>query len=210
MNSKRTCRIVFQALVIVGFIILLGFVVIMRAKIMDERRETSYGFIKSEPILMPEGETMEIVPEEVVSRYDGDGFPIVYEGTIMKLEVSLDECKTRLFFRTGNEWEQMYESDCIVGASSSPTPIGEYRVTNLDPGGFQKGGNYYRYTLVWYVPNGDYVHAYCFHTVAEDANGNARDDVTTGHLSAGCVRLPHEVCKWMCEHVPVGTEVVIY
>jgi len=208
MKNEKARSVALAA--IIALLILLAAYVVSCDVHADGADQSVSGEVSAAPEIVVAADVSEEISEErTVVLYDEAGFPVADKNTVMRIEVSLEECKTRLFFEIDGDWEQVLESDCIVGADASPTPIGEYRVINLDPGGFRKGGNYYRYTLVWYVPNGDYTQAYCFHTVAEDAVGNARDDIVSGHLSAGCVRLPHETCKWMCENVPVGTAVHI-
>lgn len=95
---------------------------------------------------------------------------------------------------------------CSSGAAGSDTPTGTFTVSDRGKSFYSKQlgeGAYY-----WTRFQGSYL----FHSVPFDENGKyeAAEAAKLGtKASHGCVRLATENAKWIYDHIPSGTKVVI-
>lgn len=148
---------------------------------------------------------------ELVQNYKDYFYtPLAGERTEYFLYTNTAVARTILYHWTGNAWEVLVDTNCIVGASGSETPTGVYEVLNKDEYGFVKNNHRYTNTLVFYVPNGDYTKAYCYHSYTKDMDGNVLDSGNERFASKGCIRLPEDALTTIFSVVPVGSDVLIH
>ncbi|MGN1279247.1 MAG: L,D-transpeptidase [Limosilactobacillus sp.] len=104
----------------------------------------------------------------------------------------------------------IYEKDAKTGKMKSATPTGTFHVQQERGDSFynaklQEGANYY---TSW-LNHGEYL----FHSVPTKADGsyNQKEAAKLGKTqgSHGCIRLSVPDARWMEQHLPVGTKVVI-
>ena len=121
------------------------------------------------------------------------------------IAVDRKACRAGIFTGSKGKWSNKYFWPCTVGAPSSPTISGVYKVQGKQyTFGMDKGYS------CWYCTQirGNYL----FHSViyAPGSKTNIRDGRLGMQLSHGCVRLKLENAKWMYDNIPIGTTIVIY
>ena len=113
-----------------------------------------------------------------------------------------DETQTMIFKGSKGKWVPVYNWNCSVGASSTPTVHGFFKVQAK---GYSFGDGYtcYYYTQFY----GDYL----FHSVLyHEGTFNVRNGRLGAHISHGCIRLKIDNAKWIYDNIPRGTKVYIY
>lgn len=136
--------------------------------------------------------------------------PLAGTGTEYRVVTNLNAARTTVYRWVADSWAVLVDTDCIVGAPGTETVTGKFSVMNKDEVGFVKNGYNYTNTLVFYVPNGDYTRAYCYHSLTKDKNGNELDDISNHYQSHGCIRIPRDALNVMFSEVPLGSTVRIY
>ena len=112
-------------------------------------------------------------------------------------------CRVGVFFGRAGAWNLQYFWECSPGKPSTPTVSGQFTV---------QGKGYYfdsgSSRCYWYTQfYGDYL----FHSVLYNKYTGGLDDGRLGmQLSHGCVRLDINNAKWIYDHVPSGSKVVVY
>ena len=111
--------------------------------------------------------------------------------------------KVGVFSGSRGNWKLEYYWDCSDGKKSTPTVRGVFTVAAKGYY-FDSGDARCFYYTQFY---GDYL----FHSVLYDKKtGNLADGRLGMGLSHGCVRLKIENAKWIYDHIPAGTKVVVY
>ena len=99
-------------------------------------------------------------------------------------------------------WRNIQYWSCTVGAPSSPTVGGVFRVGSR--GYYFDSGASRCYWWTQFYGN------YLFHSTLYNKNGTPRDSRLGMALSHGCVRLNITNAKWIYDHIPSGTTVIVY
>lgn len=118
------------------------------------------------------------------------------------LAVDTATCRTGVFVGGRGHWSLLYYWPCGPGKPSTPTVKGQYTVQAK---GYVFGHGYscYYYTQFY----GDYL----FHSIKYNPGTfNVQDGRLGVQVSEGCVRLALENAKWIYDHIPRGTKVVIW
>lgn len=122
-------------------------------------------------------------------------------------------CYTAVYTGSKGHWKRVKFWRCCVGASSTPTPKGSYRVEGTVPVFHGEENAYSCYYGVLF----DSAREIMFHSVGYKNNGSKADkDIIFSNLgqwaSHGCVRLELKNAKWLYDHVgkATGTKVVIF
>lgn len=158
-------------------------------RVLDERD----GWLQVSLPVRPNGSTGWVAADGVEQRK-----------TTLRVEVDLEARELRLF-----DGDEVIERSAIaVGASDTPTPTGEFFVTDLVDTG-EPDGAYGPYAI------GLSAHS---DTLTEFAGGDGQvgihgtnDPSSIGNaVSHGCIRLPNEVVGRLIELVPLGTPVTIH
>ena len=104
-----------------------------------------------------------------------------------------------------SHWKQLYSWQCADGAAGTPTVKGEFAV--------QARGYYFDSGAVRCFYYTQFHNGYLFHSVLyqQTPTPTALADGRVGvALSHGCVRLQLANAKWINQHIPTNTKVVIY
>ena len=120
--------------------------------------------------------------------------------------VNRGKCKTAVFTGKEGNWKMEKYWPCCVGAQSTPTITGTYRLGSK--GMYFNTGSEGR---CWYYSQ--ISGSYLFHSVIyyREASPYTIYDGTMGKwVSHGCVRLDVQNAKWIYDIVPSGTTIVIY
>ena len=121
----------------------------------------------------------------------------------LKVEVSLKEQKVSVFDAKNR---MVREYVCSSGETGSETPTGTFTVTDRGKSFFNPkvGEGAYYWTRFYKT--------YLFHSVPFD-EGRKMEPEEAAKLgtpaSHGCIRLPVEDAKWIYDHIPEGTQVVV-
>ena len=111
--------------------------------------------------------------------------------------------KVGIYKGSYRNWNEVYYWSCTSGASSTPTPKGQFTVKAK---GLAFGSGY----TCWYYTQflGDYL----FHSVLyQPGSMSSIQDGRLGiNASHGCIRLTLANAKWIYDNIPRGTKVVIY
>lgn len=99
-------------------------------------------------------------------------------------------------------WNCVKYWSCADGKASTPTVSGVFRVGSK---GYYFNSGIYR-CYWWTQFYGDYL----FHSVLYSHSGVLMDGRVGVALSHGCVRLQIDNAKWIYDHIPSGTTVVVY
>ena len=99
-------------------------------------------------------------------------------------------------------WNTIAQWSCSDGAPGTPTVEGTFRVGSKGYY-FDSGAS----RCYWYT---QFYGNYLFHSVLYNKNGTLRDGRLGMALSHGCVRLNINNAKWIYDHIPQGTTVVVY
>ena len=143
-------------------------------------------------------------------RKIGDGidkkFQSYSSATRYMIVLKLKEHRVRIYHGKKGKWKRIHAFKCSVGAPSTPTVRGTFRVGSK--GRYFNTGSSMR---CWYYTQ--FYGNYLFHSVIYDRSSSPRN-VVNGRLGAnishGCVRLALGNAKWIYNNVPSGTKVVIY
>ncbi|MCI1965634.1 MAG: L,D-transpeptidase [Oscillospiraceae bacterium] len=125
----------------------------------------------------------------------------------LKIDVSLQDQKVRVL---DAESRLVQEFLCSSGKEGSETPIGTFTIAE---GSKSRGMSFYNPR----VQEGAYYwtrfyNAYLFHSVPFDENEEMEPEEAAKlgtPASHGCIRLTTENAKWIYDHIPAGTKVVI-
>ena len=143
----------------------------------------------SAPAASSEAEAREVSLEQAVK-------PLKVEVSLKEQKVSVLDARDRV----------VQEYVCSSGEAGSETPTGTFTVTDRGKSFYNpKVGEGAYYWTRFYK-------SYLFHSVPFDKNeklepqGTAKLGTPASH---GCIRLPIEDAKWIYDHIPEGTQVVI-
>ena len=125
-------------------------------------------------------------------------------GTRYIIAVSRSKTRVLICRKSGGAWKPVHYWRCTVGKSSTPTPAGNFTI-GYRGSHFGEGHGY----TCWYYTQ--ITGSYLFHSVLYQPYSKSRyvDSRIGGHLSHGCVRLAINNAKWIYQHIPRGTKVVI-
>lgn len=120
--------------------------------------------------------------------------------------VNLKKHQTRVYKGSKKDWKRIHKWKCVTGKSATPTVKGTFAVGTR--GKFFDTGSYKR---CWYYTQiyGNYF----FHSVPYDRKSKpvkCLDSEVGVSKSRGCIRLKLKNAKWIYNHIPRGTKVVIY
>lgn len=116
--------------------------------------------------------------------------------------VDTNNCHIGVYQGRYGSWKPVKEWICSTGKSSTPTVLGQFRVTGKGYS-FGRGYTCYYYTQFY----GDYL----LHSIPyNQGTFNVQDGRLGVHISHGCVRLSIENAKWIYDYIPYGTKVVTY
>lgn len=110
--------------------------------------------------------------------------------------------KVAIFQGYQGNWNCVKFWDCADGKASTPTVTGVFKVGSR--GYYFNSGSYRCY---WWT---QFYHDYLFHSVLYNWSGVLVDGRVGMGLSHGCVRLQIDNAKWIYDHIPSGTTVVVY
>lgn len=99
-------------------------------------------------------------------------------------------------------WRNIQYWSCTVGAPSSPTVSGVFRIGSR--GHYFDSGASRCYWWTQFYGN------YLFHSTLYNHNGVPTDSRLGMALSHGCVRLNINNAKWIYDNIPAGTTVIVY
>ena len=129
-----------------------------------------------------------------------------YSNTSYIITVSTKTHQTRIYKGSHNDWNRIFKWKCTTGKKSTPTIKGTFSV-GVKGLHFDTGRN----MRVWYYTQ--FCGNYFFHSVLYDRQPKPVR-LLSGWLgidrSHGCIRLKLENAKWIYDHVPWGSKVVIY
>ena len=129
-----------------------------------------------------------------------------YSNTSYMVIVNCKKHQTRIYSGSANNWKRIHKWKCTTGKPSTPTIKGTFSI-GVKGLHFDTGSN----MRVWYYTQ--FCGNYFFHSVLYDRQPKPVRCVS-GWLgisrSHGCIRLKLENSKWIYDHVPAGTKVVIY
>ena len=120
--------------------------------------------------------------------------------------VKLKEHRVRVYERTDGRWKKIHRWKCTTGKKSTPTPKGTFYI-GVKGLHFNTGER----SRCWYYTQ--FYGSYMFHSVLYDRQPrpvNCTRGTLGASLSHGCIRLKLSDAKWLQDHVPAGTKVVIY
>ena len=118
------------------------------------------------------------------------------------IAVNLTQHRAVIARKADGKWKVVKNWICSTGAPGSETPTGLYE-TQLKTPSFGHG-----YTCYW--ATGFIGGTYLFHSgIYEEGTYNLRDGRLGEEVSGGCVRFTLTNAKWLYDHVPLGTRVVI-
>ena len=125
-------------------------------------------------------------------------------GSATGYAIVVDRANTRVYiFKREGTWEIDRIFLCSCGKPSTPTITGVYQVGSRGYS-FTDGDHTCYY---WTEIRGDYL----FHSVLYHAGTmNVLDGRIGMHLSMGCVRLNINDARWIYDHIPAGSTIVIY
>ena len=119
------------------------------------------------------------------------------------IAVNLTRHRAVIAKNTNGKWAVIKNWICSTGAPGSETPTGTYETQCKVPS-FGHG-----YTCYW--ATGFIGSVYLFHSgIYEEGTYNIRDGRLGEEVSGGCVRFELKNAKWLYDHVPLGTKVLIY
>jgi len=110
---------------------------------------------------------------------------------------------TYIFKKINNKYELFDSFPCTIGASSTPTITGEYRVGIKGLSfGQDEGFQAKYYTQI----SGNYL----YHSIIYNKAGTrVTDGRLGGALSHGCIRLSTDKAKWIYDNIPQHTTILI-
>ena len=119
------------------------------------------------------------------------------------LVTSLKNRMTYIFKGTTNNYELVDSFQSTIGASSTPTVTGVFRVGMRGLSFGQEKG----YSAKYYTQfSGNYL----YHSVIYNKEGTkVIDPRLGGALSNGCIRIPTEKAKWIYDNIPEYTTVIV-
>ena len=131
-------------------------------------------------------------------------------GSSTRYFITVDRNNARVVVFEGSKgnWTPIQNWQAGVGASSSPTPAGDYLVSGRGYSfdGALGGTPYTCYYWTNFLDN-----VYLFHSVPyHQGTWNVQDNRLGSRISHGCVRLATENAKWIYDVIPNGTHVYIY
>lgn len=124
------------------------------------------------------------------------------------IAVSRDSKRVVVYTGSKNNWNPKYYWKCTVGAKSTPTPTGSFKVPSKKT--YQYAFGRQQGYMAWYSTK---IHGpYLFHSVLYQPG--SKTELYDGRLgyaaSHGCIRLSLENAKWIQDNIKPGTRVVIY
>lgn len=158
-----------------------------------------------------QGENLNIPPEPPVNRVQLTNLELENwadtEGgtsaTGYLVLVDIGRQRVSVFSGDDGNWRLVRIMVCSTGKNQSPTIRGRFKVIDRGPWFYSErlgaGGRF------WIRFDGPYL----FHSVAMDRDRSVIDGVLGQRASSGCVRLALDDIKWLYDHVPDGTTVVI-
>ena len=115
---------------------------------------------------------------------------------------------------SSKHWKRIKTYKCTIGASSTPTVEGSFEM------GPDSGRAFHLYYFdaeggvrVWYasrITGGTLFHSVLYWPADTLAASSVANGTLGGNLSHGCVRLATANAKWIYEHIPEKTKVIIY
>ena len=126
-------------------------------------------------------------------------------GTKYLILVKRKKHQIRVYKGKKNDWKRLHKWKCTTGKKATPTPKGTYSIGTR--GKFFDTGSYKR---CWYYTQiyGNYF----FHSVPYDRKSEpvkCLDGDLGVSKSRGCIRLKLKNAKWIYNHIPRGTKVII-
>ena len=126
--------------------------------------------------------------------------------TKYKILLNRGKCKVYIFKKNNKGvWKRIKTYPCVVGAPGTETPRGVYATKDRGLAFETEYGNY-----CWYFTR---IHSnYLFHSqiYAPGSMSDIVDGTMSAAASHGCVRLYLSNAKWIYDHIPTKTRVVIY
>lgn len=124
------------------------------------------------------------------------------------IAVSRDSKRVVVYTGSKNNWDPKYYWKCTVGAKSTPTPAGSFKVPSKKT--YQYAFGRQQGYMAWYSTK--IYGPYLFHSVLYQPG--SKTELYDGRLgyaaSHGCIRLSLENAKWIQDNIKPGTRVVIY
>ena len=117
-------------------------------------------------------------------------------GTKYLILVDRSAHKVGVFQGAHNNWNQLYNWSCVVGAPGTPTITGVYHTTGGKRTSLSTDSRAIWCTQIW--------GGYFFHSIL------ASESELGQSLSHGCIRLPYSAARWIYDNINFGTTVVIY
>ncbi len=190
-KRKSRSRIIVLSLVI-GLVFISGFVIHNITKSSKEAIPKSAA--KSSVLQNKEGETKQKHVESSVSR--------LVSGSVYKIDVSVGEQKVRVFHNGTliKEW-------VVSTGKNNCTPMGQFTVKNKGKWFFSEK---YQQGARWWV---SFQGNYLFHSIPMDSKQRIIPEEAEklgAPVSHGCIRLRIEDAKWLYDHIPLGTPVIIH
>ncbi|MDJ1121982.1 L,D-transpeptidase family protein [Kribbibacterium absianum] len=116
--------------------------------------------------------------------------------------VDRNNCKVGVYTGHTRNWKRIQYWTVSVGAPNTPTVRGTFSVGSR---GYSFGSGYTCY--YWTQFYGDYL----FHSIKYNQGTRRVQDGRLGMwISHGCVRMDINHAKWIYDHIPTGTRVVVY
>ena len=116
--------------------------------------------------------------------------------------VDTNNFQVNIFSGSKNKWKLVKNYICSIGKSSTPTPLGKFKVGVK---GFSFGENH-GYICYYYT---QFKGNYLFHSIIYNLDNTVRDGRLGYKISNGCVRLAKVNAKWIYDNIPYGTTVFI-
>lgn len=121
------------------------------------------------------------------------------------IEVSVGEQTVRVY--RGNDLVRAMKAS--TGRPETPTPLGSFRLVGRGEWFYNPKYRAGGFWWVSFVPSGEYL----FHSIPADARRRLLPEAAAllgQPASRGCVRLSLDDARWVYEHVPTGTRVLIH
>lgn len=110
--------------------------------------------------------------------------------------------KVNIFLGSKNNWKLQKNYLCSIGKSSTPTPLGTFKV-GAKGYSFGEDHGYICYYYTQFKGN------YLFHSILYNLDNTIRDGRLGFKISNGCIRLAKVNAKWIYDNIPYGTTVYI-
>ncbi len=124
-----------------------------------------------------------------------------YSKTNYVIYTNVTEHYVYIFKGKNKNWQLLKKFLATVGKPSTPTLKGRFTVKAKGPG-YSKPD----FKVKWYT---QYHGNYLFHSILFNHDGSIYDGRLGMDLSDGCIRLKEEAAKFIYDHIPYGSSVII-